>query len=125
MLSLVIIGASFIFVAGSIALKDFKDEKGDREHGKKTLLVKHGGRYVQRVILYCSVLAYVLLGLVSYYHSHSVLLVIVVVLATAANYRLLSSPNILTSSGVRATHGRRAKLLFFICVMVINVAILS
>jgi 4-hydroxybenzoate polyprenyltransferase len=41
--------ASFLFVYGIISFKDFKDVKGDRAGGKRTLLVLHGPGVVQRV----------------------------------------------------------------------------
>jgi chlorophyll synthase len=118
-----LMAASFVFAAGSISMKDFKDVEGDRLHGKQTLLVKYGGDYIQRLILWSTSLAYCMVGIVLFASIGSVLSLIPIAVLAIINYVLLATPMIQISSVRRASSGSGAKLLFFVCVMVVNVII--
>lgn len=65
-----VVVSSFVFTAGFVLLKDFKDLKGDRKTGKNTLLVLYGETTVRRVMLVTTLLAYALLALVWFSNSN-------------------------------------------------------
>lgn len=117
----ILIGAavcSGIFAAGIIGLKDFKDESGDREAGKITLLVKYGPRVVQRVAVVATFVSYFgLIAAFAWTGSYAVaglgagLLVYSVM--------KLNNPALIAASGqYRGKYGQRVRLFFVVFVSV-------
>lgn len=98
-----IVVSSFIFTAGFVLLKDFKDLKGDRKTGKNTLLVLYGETAVRRIMLVTTSLAYVLLALVWFLNSN--------ILGTCiAMLLLISNAWVLIGNAIYREPKMRAKL---------------
>ncbi len=124
LLNVVVMVASVVFVIGIITLKDFKDLKGDKAFGKKTLLVERGSSFVNHWVKIWTTSAY---GIVITYclvtgSSAEAALTLVIALL---NYQLLRTNQLTFSARSRATRGNAARGLFYFSICLVYVLRLS
>lgn len=109
--SLTVMLASFLYVFGIISLKDFKDIKGDKKHGKMTVLVAKGREYTHRLIVAFTTVGYFVLILFSILQYQWILSLIGVLLMTL-NILMLAKQDIISTPPLRAKYGYVSRLLF-------------
>jgi len=116
----IIMFASFIFAAGIISLKDFKDVKGDTFYGKRTLLVRYGGRVTHKIIVVSTCVSYLFIAGATYALAHSITLTCISVVLLLLNFALLSTKNIRLKSHIRRRNGHLSRTLFFLYAAVLS-----
>ncbi|HEY8992434.1 MAG TPA: UbiA family prenyltransferase [Candidatus Microsaccharimonas sp.] len=105
--------ASFIFSSGIIVIKDFKDVKGDRATGKKTLLVSKGPSFTRYYYLSVTSFSYVLLVVFSRIFNLNVSFVFTGIAFGLLNYWLLMPQFLLSKAISRSTRGKWSRVIFF------------
>lgn len=111
---IVMMFGAFLFSAGIISLKDFKDLKGDTLFGKKTLLVTWGQEAVHKFILLFTSIGYLLAAVAVYLAPGAADLLYITIIPMTINFMLLVTRKVLTDAKVRKRNGNLARLLFFI-----------
>ncbi|MDN5274729.1 MAG: chlorophyll synthase [Candidatus Saccharibacteria bacterium] len=106
--------ASFIFAAGIISLKDFKDIKGDTLFGKRTLLVTYGPKVTHRIIIILTSVSYLLIALATYTTTQIIIFVYITIAMLFLNFILLSSDGIKSESRIRKRNGSISRTVFFL-----------
>lgn len=108
---------SLIFSIGLLPLKDFKDEKGDRKHDKRTLLVVFGSTFVHRFMLSLTSLAYItlIISLISWLPIAAMIVAICAIINTI----LLFDRHMLKWAASRVWRGNYSRGLFFATVIVL------
>jgi 4-hydroxybenzoate polyprenyltransferase len=105
--------ASFVFTAGIISLKDYKDYKGDKKSHKNTLLVNKGAVFTKDFIVWITSSAYLILILYLLWNKKYLFMAIGLILIVLNWYRLRDN-QIITTPAYRGVHGRSLRTIFFL-----------
>ena len=117
-----LIASSFLFTAGIMPLKDFKDVEGDAKHGKRTILVARGPRFTQRFVMITTAVAYVcIVPLV----VEKLWLAGIGFILLGMNTILLMSQHITRHGTVRAKHGNVARAGYYLYVLLVYAFIVA
>ncbi|PLS80550.1 hypothetical protein CYG49_04755 [Candidatus Saccharibacteria bacterium] len=110
---LVVSISSFIFAAGTVLLKDFKDVVGDRAGGKRTLLVVFGSTFVQGLLLALTLTGYGLLITYKFYQGAIMTGFVGAVLALLSGI-ILANSQLTRSAAYRRKYGNLVRVGFYL-----------
>lgn len=109
--------SSFVFAAGIVLLKDFKDESGDRKAGKLTLLVKYGPTFARLFIIIMTSIGY--LSLIIFWASQGEIFIAVAgSLIACINVALFYDPRTVDSPATRIKRGNISRACFYVYAIV-------
>lgn len=110
--------SNLIFSSGTVIIKDYKDTKGDKATGKKTILVMKGARFTMGYSLVMTTAAYIIVSIFCML-SNNFLMAILGLAIAFINYSLLSNKMIFTKEKTRAYNSTMARYIFyFYCISV-------
>jgi len=117
--------ASFLFSAGIVSLKDFKDIKGDSLHNKRTLLVQYGPDITHKLIITLTCLAYLAIIAGIHISNGRGILFYVSIAAVFLNLFLLWPKEVRVVSAIRKRNGNLARFIFFIYISIVSIMLLG